>query len=298
MQKIKIRLPATIVGLGPCLRGVSLALGMHCTVEVMPRKDEALTVDAVGEGAGFYPLSFRHPVVLAMARVFQQLERALVGVQVRIDNQIPPSSGLGLESALVASGAIAANNLMGSPLPRDRVLALTAALARIDSTVGAVDGGLTLSHLNDETLVRRTLSVAPFTLVIVLPQVERYPRPSPGERIAAADVLANMARSALFLEALRQGDLTLLAQTLHDDVLLPQVVPQIPAYHAAANAARDAGALAVMPAGEGPAMVAFAESKHHVVAQEMVAALAYAGVQARSWVLPVDRQGITVSAIG
>jgi len=298
MQKIKIRLPATIVGLGPCLHGVSLALGMHCTVEVMPRKDEALTVDAVGEGAGFYPLGFRHPVVLAMARVFQQLERALMGVQIRIDNQIPPSSGLGLESALAAGGAIAANNLMGSPLPREHALALTAALARIDSTVGAVDGGLTLSHLHDETLIHRTLPIAPLTVVIVLPQVERYPHPSLGERIATADVFANMARSALLLEALKHGDLALLAQTLQDDVFLPQVLPQIPAYRAAADAARDAGAVAVTPAGEGPSIVAFAESKHHTIAQEMVAAMGYAGVKARAWVLPVDRQGITVSAMG
>lgn len=298
MQKIRIRLPATIVGLGPCTRGVSLALSAYTTVEVMPRKDEALTVDAVGEGAGFYPLGFRHPVVLAMSRVFQQIERALTGVHVRIDNQIPSASGLGLEAAFAAAGAIAANNLMGNPLSRDEALALATTLGRIDGAVGAVLGGLTVSHLHADKLIYKTLPIAPLTLVIVLPQVEHYPHPALGERLAAADVFANMERSALFLEALKHGDYPLIAQTLHDDVLLPQVIPQIPAYTAAANAARDAGAIAVTAAGEGPSIVAFAENKHQIIAQEMVAAMGYAGVKARSWVLPVDRQGITLSAMG
>lgn len=298
MQKIRIRLPATIVGLGPCTRGVSLALSAHTTIEVTPRKDETLTVDAVGEGAGHYPLGFRHPVVLAMSRVFQEIERALVGVHIRIDNQIPPASGLGLEAAFAAAGAIAANNLMDNPLTRDKALALTTTLARMDGAVGAVLGGLTVSHLHTEKLIYKTLPIAPLTLVIVLPQVERYPHPALGERLAAADVFGNMERSALFLEALKQGDYALIAQTLRDDVLLPQVIPQIPSYAAAVNAARDAGAVAVTAAGEGPALVAFAENKHHTIAQEMVAALAYAGVKARYWVLPVDRQGITLSAIG
>lgn len=298
MQKIKIRLPAVIAGIGPYVQGAALALALHCTVEVTPRKDETLVVDATGEGAGHYPLGFRHPVVLALSRVFQRIEQAPTGMHIRIDNQIPPASGLGLEAGLAVAGAVAANNLMGNPFPRDQAVALAVNLTRADSAVGALVGGLTISQMHNDTLIYESLPVAQLTLVLVLPHVERYPRPTLGERIATADALANMGRSALLLEALKHGDFKRISQTLQDDVLMPRIVQQIPGYTAAANAARDAGAAAVTVAGEGPALIAFAESKHQFIAQEMTAALQHAGVSARAWVLPVDRQGITLSAMG
>lgn len=297
MQKVKIRLPATIVNLGPMLQGAGLALALYTHVEVTPRTDDALMVEMNGESAGCYPVGLRHPVVLALGRVFQRLEKAPPGLQIRIENQIPVGSGLGVETAFSVAGVIAANNLMGTPYPRDEALAIAAQISRADSAVSTVFGGLTLSHLENERLTYRSLSVAPLTLAVVLPEIANYAPPLLGDRIPTAEMLQNLSRSALLLEAFKAGDLKMIARMIQDDVYVPRAITQIPAYAAVAQAAIDTGALAVTVAGDGPALIALAENAHQRVAQAMVDAFAYVGVRARSWVLPVDRQGITLSLV-
>ncbi|MDQ7035448.1 MAG: hypothetical protein Q9P01_11600 [Anaerolineae bacterium] len=79
MQKIKIRLAATLTDFSPGLRSLGLAISLYTHVEMIPRDDDQLIVETEGKGAGYYALGLRHPVVLGMIRVFQRLERTLLG---------------------------------------------------------------------------------------------------------------------------------------------------------------------------------------------------------------------------
>ncbi|MBI5669481.1 MAG: homoserine kinase [Chloroflexi bacterium] len=302
MRKIKITLPATATSLGPGLNSLGLALGLYCTVEVSERRDETLLVETEGEGAGHYPVGLRHPVVLGMMRVFQQQERAPLGLTVRINSRIPPDSGLGAEAAFWVAGIIAANNILNNPYARPQVLEMAARYSRQpDSAVTTILGGLTASLLDGDTLIYRAFSAAPLTVAVVLPELHDYAaevRRGRPERIPMADALYNLSRAPLLAEALRAGDLSLIAQVLHDKLRLPHLKPHIPGYDRAVDVALRTGAAAVTLSGDGPAIIAFADSDHRRVATTMEVAFENVGVKARSWVLPVDTQGVVVSVAG
>jgi homoserine kinase len=300
MRKIKITLPATATDLGPGLHSLGLAVGLYCAVEIVERRDETLLVETEGEGAGHYPIGLRHPVVLGLMRIFQQQERAPLGFSVRVNNHIPLDSGLGAETAFWVAGIIGANNLLGNPYPRSRILEIAAQFTRQpDSAVTAILGGLTTSILESDMLTYRALPVTPMQVIVVLPELENYAgesRLARPERVAAADALYNLSRVPLLVEALREGNLTLIARVMDDRLRLPYLKPHIPGYDHAIEMARRAGAVAVTPSGDGPALLVFAAENHRTIATTLEVAFENTGVKARSWVLPLDTQGVVISA--
>jgi homoserine kinase len=193
---------------------------------------------------------------------------------------------------------IGGNNLLGSPYRRDELLEISAQISRPDSAVTTMIGGLSTSLMNGDDLIYRTLPLAAMRVALVLPEIAHYPRPAPLERVPMAAALHNLSRLPLLTEALRTGDLKLLATGLDDAVQMPRLIAQIPAYAQIVEAAQAAGASVVTPAGDGPAVMAFADRNHAQIAAAMQAAFQYVGVEARVWVVPVDTQGVVISVVG
>lgn len=300
MRKVKIILPAAITNMGPGIGTLGLALSLHTTVEISERSDNRLVVDTEGEGAGHYSIGLRHPVVLALIRVFQKLERAPPGIHIRISNHIPMSSGLGAEAAFLVAGVIGANNLLGNTFSRTQILEIAAQIS--DHPTGVLTtllGGLTTGILDGDTLLYRTLPVSSMKVVVVLPDLEGYSAKKHSlipERILLSDALFNLNRIPLLVEGLRSGDLKLINRVLGDKLQTPYLSPHIPIYQHVTELARRAGAAAITLSGEGPALVAFAENNHTLLGEIIVTAFANTGVKARSWVLPIDQQGVIISA--
>jgi homoserine kinase len=302
MYKVKITLPATVTNLGPGLNSLGLAVGLRTTVEISKRNDETLFVETSGEGAGRYGTGLRHPVVLALIRVFQKQERAALGLTIKISNQIPLNSGLGAEAAFWVAGVIGANNLLGAVYSREQILEIAAQISDWpDQTATAILGGLTASMMNSDRLIHRALPVTAFNIIAVVPELEDYSanisRVKP-ERVSLNDALYNLSRLPLLVDALRDGDLNLIGQTLDDRLQLPYLKSHISGYDHVAEMARRAGAKAVTLSGDGPAIIAFCENNHRQVALAMELAFENSGVKARSWILPIDRQGVVISAAG
>jgi homoserine kinase len=299
MRKVKISLPATITNLGPGLNSLGLALSLRTTIEIRERADEQLIVETEGEGAGRYSIGLRHPVVLGMIRVFQQLERAPLGLTIKVESQIPPACGLGAETAFWVAGVIAANNLLGNPLNREQSLELAAqAVKRPDAVVTAMVGGLTASTMNDGKLTFRSLPIKPLTLIAVVPDIDTYAnaiKKVTPERVLFSDALTNLSRVPLLLEALRGGDLKLLASVLDDQLRAPLLHKHIPGYGHVLEMARRAGAQAMTLSGDGPALIVFAEKGHKHIAEVIQTAFHNSGVKARTWILNADTQGVVLS---
>ncbi|MBL8156230.1 MAG: hypothetical protein JNM70_18770 [Anaerolineae bacterium] len=302
MYRVKITLPATITDLGPGLNSLGLAVGLHTTVEISQRSDDQLVVETEGEGAGHYPTGLRHPVMLAAARVFQQEERAALGIHVRVNNQIPLNCGLGAEAAFWVAGVIGAGNLLGIIHRRAEVIEVASRTSRmVSQTVTSMMGGLTASFLQDDRLVSRALNVAPVSVIIALPEVKGYAREIARvkpERVPLQDALFNLSRVPLLVEALQVGDLELIGRLLDDRLHIPYLKPHIAGYDHVVEMARRAGAAAVTLSGDGPAMVAFAESNHRMIAAAMELAFENVGIHARTWIVPVDTQGVVISVSG
>lgn len=298
MHKVTVRLPATITGLGPGISAPGLAIGLYATVEITERNDNQLIVDTEGEGAGHYSIGLRHPVTLAIMRVFQRLEHTAPGVHIRVNSGIPVESGLGAEAAFWVAGIIGANNLLGQGLSREEILQLSARITpEPDNAIAALLGGLTSGVTDQDTFIYRSLPVTPVQLVIVTPSVEDYPasiEPLP-DPIPLDDVRYNINRLPLLLEGLRSGDLGLISQVLDDRIHNPRL--HVPGYNHVRETARLAGALAVTICGDGPSLVAFAKGNQERIAEAMVAAFQNAGIDSQSWVVPIDTQGVVISAM-
>jgi len=299
MRKVRITLPAALTNLGPGIGTLGLALGLHTTVEISERADNQLIVDTEGEGAGRYSTGLRHPVTLALIRIFQKLERAPTGIHIKINNQIPLNSGLGAEAAFLVAGVIGANNLLGGAFTREQLLEFAAQISKKpDSVMASLLGGLTTGILNDDKLIYKTIPVKSLRVVVALPELDDYPaRSLAPERVPLTDALYNLQRLPLLIEALRAGDMKLIGKVLDDKLNTPFLTPRIFGYKQAAEIARRAGALAVTLSGDGPALIAFAESNHSPIAEAMVAAFESVGVKSRSWVLPIDTQGVVISVV-
>ncbi|MDX1995955.1 MAG: homoserine kinase [bacterium] len=295
MQKIKICLPATITNFGPGVQSLGLAVGLYVTVEISGRKDDALKLDMKGEGADHLTSPLKHPVVLGVERFFQTIEKTHLGINIRVENQIPLNSGLGAESAMMLAGILGANFLMGEVYTWADLLEIAADLIQPDRVVTAIHGGLTASLLHEGELTYRSLPAAALKVIVIVPQIEPYSPPELPERVLLSAALHNLQRMPLFIEALRLGDLKLLARMMDDRLSLPQRSGAIPGYEAVVATARRMGALAVSLSGEGPTMIAFAENRQERIADEMRLTLRDAGIMARTWVLPVDTQGIVFS---
>jgi len=297
MRKVKITLPATLTNLGPGVHSLGLALGLYATVEVTERADETLLVEPEGEGAGRYGVGLQHPVVLALMRVFQRLERAPLGLTVKIANQIPLASGLGAEAAFLVAGLISANNLTGNLLSRAEILEMAAQISRRpDHTVTAILGGLTASILQDDRLVYHPFPVNAPRVVVVVPTIDNYPeRVAAPERISFDEAVYNLSRIPLLVDALRDGNLTRIGSLMDDKLLTPLLRPHISGYDHVVEVARRAGAEAITISDNGPALIAFASTGHKKLAEAMEMAFENAGVKARSWVVPLDTQGVVVS---
>jgi homoserine kinase len=301
MYKVKITLPASITNLGPGLNSLGLAVGLYTTIEISKRNDDSLLVETSGEGAGRYGTGLRHPVVLALMRVFQKEERTVLGLTVKINNNIPLDSGLGAEAAFWMAGVIGANNILGAIYTREQILEIATEMNRWpDQTVTTFLGGLTTSFTGTEGIVQRPLPVGALSIVMVLPALDDYnsdvTRVKP-ERVPLNDAIYNLSRIPLLVDALRTGDLTLISQVLDDKLHIPYLKPHITGYEHVAEMARRAGAKAVTLSGDGPAIIAFASENHTKIANAMEAAFENSGVKARSWVLPIDRQGVVISVM-
>lgn len=107
-----------------------------------------------------------------------------------------------------------------------------------------------------------------------------------------------MTRQSLLLaEGLQRADFEMITRAFTYQIHQEQFAEKIPHLAAVQKAAKDAGAAAVMVAGNGSLLAALAEEEPHMVADRMARVYEKAGIEVRRWVLPIDRQGVVISEL-
>ena len=296
MQKIKIRLPATLTNFGPSLDSLGLALGLHTHVELSPRSDNQLIVETEGEGAGQYALGLRHPVVLGMSRFFQHIETTQLGIHIKIKNEIPIHCGLGAETAFMVAGIIGANNLAESLYTREQLIRLSAKLVpHQDGAIASFIGGLATSIQVEDNIIYRALPITPFRLILAIPEIGKFKIDPPPNLVAMKDMQHNLRGTAMLQQALAEGDLELLAQTLNDPIDQPLIQAGISGFLHVAEVARLAGALGVTTTGRGSTMVFFANDDLPHLVEVIEQAFQNLDMAVQVLTVPVDTQGVVIS---
>ncbi|MBN1202955.1 MAG: homoserine kinase [Anaerolineae bacterium] len=301
MHKVNVTIPAVSTNVGPGYDVLGLALNLRNVIEMHLTRDDHLSVEVRGEGAGVLPDNFYNPVMTAAIRLFQLLEQAPAGLHVTCTNYIPLDVGLSARVSLIVGGLVGANNLLGSPFRHEDLIGLAVELAgQPESVATAMRGGLGICSTGPDGVFYRAIEVVPMRVVVALPDLPNYePRlrdDLPGQ-VPMADAVHNIGHTALLIEALRNGDFNLLARAVDDRLHEPARRGFIPGYAGVVEAARDAGAVAVTLCGAGPAIMAFANYNHQQIEAAILGAFESAGVAARTWSLGVDTQGVVISVV-
>lgn len=301
MKKVSITVPASTANLGPGFDCLGLALGLRNTVELYATK-QGLEIDVEGEGAERVATDTTNLTYRAAEAVFARVGRRPEGLRWHAVNGIPVGSGLGSSSAAIVGGLAAANALVDGRLTREDLLRLATEIEGHPDNVGAaIFGGLTLTSATEGELLVKALPVPPMKVAIALPDHRlstAQARAALPKDVPLKDAVFNIGRALFTVQALTSGDFELLRWAMNDRLHQPYRKRLIPGFDAVMTEARRAGAVAVALSGAGPSLVAFTPDRHWDVAAAMKAAFETNGLACRTFVLPVDQQGVQVSVIG
>jgi threonine synthase len=247
----------------------------------------------------------RHTAGIAARAVLERAGQSRQGIQLRVHKGLPLSGGQGGSAASAVAAAVAVNQLLGSPLGRDELLA--ACLIAEESVAGRHLDNIAPSLLGGAALIR---SVDPIDvvslpindeLVIVLAHPEqqletRRGRAALPHSIEREVALHQAAQVAAIVAAFSAGDWKLLGRAIDDRIAEPARAPLLPGFVAAKAAAIEAGALGCSISGSGPTAFAFAadEPGATTIARAMERAYQSQGIRCQARIARVDRVGARV----
>jgi len=227
------------------------------------------------------------------------------GVELGIEKGIPLGSGMGSSAASAVAAAVAVNGLLDEPLGHAELLRYALEGERYaskalhaDNVAPSLFGGLVLCPAR---LLPRVIQLpAPTGVVCVLVHPDLTVHTADSRRSLGAECLLRSAVEqngclAGFLAGCYNDDVDLIAHCLRDILIEPQRAVAVPGFESVKAAAFAAGALGGSLSGSGPSVFAWArEGDGEAVRGAMVAAFADAGIDAQSWVNPLDAPGAFV----
>ena len=300
-MRVHVSVPATSANLGPGFDALGLALALHN--EVTAAEAEGVSVRIEGEGAGRLARGGDNVVARGVRLAFEAAGRRFTGCELHCLNRVPTARGLGSSAAAWVGGLAAGNALLGSPLPRETLLALAArAEGHPDNVAAAILGGLTVACADGDRITAVALPVpSALRWVALIPDVTSataaaravLPRSVPRE-----DAVFNVQRVALLLASLVAGRTDTLPHALEDRLHQPYRQKLFPWMPEVAAAARAAGALGCVLSGAGPALLAVTTGDAGDLGRAMEAALRAAGIAGAAHALAVDTEGAVVRVLG
>jgi len=297
-HKVTVRIPATSANLGPGFDCLALALDLWNRA-VFTLKNSDFRVEIQGEGAGQIASNRQNLMVRAFLHFYKRFKIAApAGLHIQCVNQVPLGSGLGSSATATLGGLLAAQALSGYPASQHEILKLACELeGHPDNAAAALLGGLAIVAWDKDVVITRRIELSKVCAVVVLPGLKlstRTARAALPEEVPLKDAVYNLGRTALVVEALRNGDMDLLSQCMDDRLHQPYRLEMIPGGKAALDAARTAGAAAAVISGAGPSLIAFPTGDPERVAEAMQSELSRCGLPARRFILNTTNQGASV----
>ncbi|HKY53217.1 MAG TPA: homoserine kinase [Anaerolineales bacterium] len=267
---IKIRVPATSANLGPGFDCLGLALDIWN--EITFEEADEMTFQVTGEGAEKLNHRPKNLLTNSFKRLYEICGKPLRGVKIQAHNRILHSSGLGSSAAAIIAGIYGANQLLGELLDINALVDLATEIeGHPDNVAPALLGGLVISVMAEREVITRRYDVPPLSVVIVKPEVQwqtRTARSVLPDTVSRADAIFNIGRTALVIDALRNGDLDLLQKVMDDRIHQLYRLKHIPAGIAAYKTAKQFGVAAL--SGSGPSIICFISPENAERAKEQL----------------------------
>jgi homoserine kinase len=294
---ITVRLPASTSNLGPGFDVLGLALSayLHLTAEIQ----EKVEISVGGFGAGEIPTDETNLVYQAACEFCKRIGKALSGLRLHIDNQIPTNGGLGASGAAIVAGLLIANELSNTRMPKEEILQLAVGIeGHPDNVSATLFGGLTVNCLDNGRWRCRSMPISPtLKIVAVMPEfriLTSDARRVLPPKITLSDAIHNIGHTAYLVSSLQAGDFEALRSAMSDRLHEPFRAQLIPGYDKVKRAGLEQDALSVNVSGSGSTVVAYTLNNEQEIGEAMVKAFAASGVRSDYRLLTVDNEGAII----
>lgn len=281
-DEVVVEVPATSANLGPGFDSLGLALTLTDRISARFLDTDRVTVEVVGEGAGWVPADeanlVAHVVRTGLATFDESGELARRGLALTCTNAIPHGRGLGSSASAIVGGLAVAAHLAGAVdmiSPAEMVALATRLEGHPDNVAPGVLGGATIAWMQSGELgeVGRAtrIEVHPAIVpVLAIPDEQSLTSRARGALPASVrhvDAVFNVARAALLVRAL-SAEPALLLEATDDRLHQPQRRTVYPESMVLVAALRECGIPAAI-SGAGPSVIAFAVGDGAGVAARM-----------------------------
>lgn len=296
---IRVKIPATSANLGPGFDCLGLALQLHNIITVETNRPFKITLS--GSYYDGIPTNESNLVWQTMCRFWELIHYPTPSLALTLENNIPPSRGLGSSSAAIVGGLVAANAIAGSPYSKYELLQVANAIeGHPDNVTPALYGGITLSIPTDGGILPRILSQTPnFKTVVVIPNTPLNTAKARGilpPDVSRKDAVFNISHVGLLVEAFIREEYSLLKEGMRDTLHQKQRAVLIPGLLETLEAALHAGAYGAALSGSGPTLMAIIpESVQNDVGQRMITMMEEYGIKAQAIILDIDTRGASLA---
>ena len=304
MNPFEILVPCSTSNLGAGFDAIGIALGGPTVRASWTASDAPLRiVELRGEGKDALPKDATNRLLVAAAKAatFAGRDPADLEGDLIVETTIPLSRGLGSSASAAVAGAMVADELLGGPLGPAGVLAVAVGMeGHPDNVVPTLFGGAQVAIRDAFGAVKtcpiRTIGRLYAALFIPdQPLATSEARAVLPREVSMADAVHNLGRAALFVAALGQGRLDLVADAMADKLHQPARTKLMPWLPALISAAKAAGAHGSALSGAGTTVFALCSQPQAAgVAAAMEKAAAGLGVAGRSMAVEAAVSGARV----
>ncbi|WP_299520087.1 homoserine kinase [Winogradskyella sp.] len=280
MNQIKVFAPATVANVSCGYDAMGFALS-ELGDNMVFKKTETKVVRITEIHGADLPFEADKNVAGVVAKLMLQHSEADFGLDIKIQKNFKPGSGLGSSAASAAGTAFAVNELLGSKYDhlqltkfamQGEVAACGSAIA--DNVAACIYGGFILVRSYEPLDIVPIPTPSELVATIIHPQIEiktEDARKVVPETIPVKTAIAQWANVGGLISGLYAGDFDLIGNSLIDYVAEPQRKLLIPHFDEVKEAAIKSGALGVGISGSGPSM--FALSKGMFMAKQIAEAM-------------------------
>jgi homoserine kinase len=251
----------------------------------------------------------------ATAGLIRMIEEQSLGFGFRasIVKGIPFGSGMGGSAASAVASVVAANAMLATPLPREKLLEYAlvgeeqaSGSAHPDNIAPCLVGGLTFARARGgQSGVLRELDLFEIPIppglfsVLVHPRLEletKTARSVLRKEVPLKSFVEQSANLSAFLIGCFRGDVDALSKSLADVLIEPQRAHLIPGFDGVKAAALANGALGASISGAGPSVFGWFRdfSAAQAGRSAMIRAFRDAGLEAEGWAFALPQPGARV----
>jgi len=303
MNTVKVYSPATIANLGSGFDLLGLAVAAPGDIVTATRTPEKKLTFILETKTANLPEDHRN-VTYHVAQKIYDILRPDTGVEIRLQKNIPASSGMGGSAASSAAAACAMNWLFDAPFSREELLPfaiagelLASGSPHADNVAPALFGGLCLLSPGDKTEAIQLPVNKKFHWILVHPELEcdtRQMRALLPKTLSLTTHTRQSGLLATLLTGLWLENDAWVGRGMSDLIAEPARSACIPGFSEVRAAALTKGALGFGISGSGPALFALTDSFDAAVeiADCMQKAfLTEAGLESRQYISPVNTEG-------